>query len=150
MSARSHAPAVLEPEYLEGFRAIFEEKIVFNQTIGLKLDLVVPGRVEAHLGMRRELIGHYAHGRLHGGVAEPDDVPLGAAAERARDVQGRTDGRSARQDEAPQRLEIGLGGIYPRFEAADVLVAESRLADAPGDPGVRISQPGTEREEIVL
>ena len=53
MSAHSHASAVLEPEYLDGFREIFEEKIVFNQTMGLKVDLVVPGRVEAHLDMRR-------------------------------------------------------------------------------------------------
>lgn len=80
MSAQSHAPAVLEPEYLDGFREIFEEKIVFNQTMGLKVDLVVPGRVEAHLDMRHELIGHYGYGRLHGGVISASMDAIGSAA----------------------------------------------------------------------
>lgn len=37
MTPRHPVPVVFEPEYLEGFRQIFEEKIVFNQTLGLKL-----------------------------------------------------------------------------------------------------------------
>lgn len=80
MSNRSNVPGALEPEYLAGFREIFEEKIVFNRTMGLKVDLVVPGQVQAHLDMRRELVGHYAYDRLHGGVISASMDAIGSAA----------------------------------------------------------------------
>ena len=47
---------------------LFEHKITFNQTLGLKIASVQPGDVRATFDMRPELVGHYAHGRLHGGV----------------------------------------------------------------------------------
>ena len=47
---------------------LFEYKITFNQTLGLKIASVQPGDVRATFDMRPELVGHYAHGRLHGGV----------------------------------------------------------------------------------
>ena len=48
MTPRHPVPAAFEPEYLEGFREIYEEKIVFNQTLGLKLTDISPeGRVLA-------------------------------------------------------------------------------------------------------
>lgn len=47
---------------------LFERRITFNQTLGLRIDSVRPGDVRASFAMRPELIGHYLHGRLHGGV----------------------------------------------------------------------------------
>ena len=47
---------------------LFERKITFNQTLGLKIVSVHPTDVRATFDMRPELVGHYAHGRLHGGV----------------------------------------------------------------------------------
>ena len=47
---------------------LFEQRITFNQTLGLKLLSVGPGDVRGRIAMRPELIGHYAYGRLHGGV----------------------------------------------------------------------------------
>lgn len=47
---------------------LFERRITFNQTLGLQIDSVRVGDVRASFGMRPELIGHYLHGRLHGGV----------------------------------------------------------------------------------
>ena len=47
---------------------IFQHRITFNQTLGLKIDSVRPGDVRATLPMRPELVGHFAYGRLHGGV----------------------------------------------------------------------------------
>jgi len=47
---------------------LFEKRIVFNQTLGLKVTSVVPGAVRASFEMRHELIGHAGYGRLHGGV----------------------------------------------------------------------------------
>ena len=61
-------PVVFEPEFIEGLKHIFEEKIVFNQVLGLRITAVQPERVVASIAMRPELIGHYAHNRLHGGV----------------------------------------------------------------------------------
>jgi uncharacterized protein (TIGR00369 family) len=47
---------------------LFEQRITFNQTLGLKVLSVQPGDVRARIAMRPELVGHYAYGRLHGGV----------------------------------------------------------------------------------
>ncbi len=69
MSTPSPTPTVpFEPEFVQAITELFEQKIVFNQHIGLKIDEVLPERVSGHLDMRPELIGHYAHHRLHGGV----------------------------------------------------------------------------------
>ena len=47
---------------------LFERRITFNQVLGLKIASVKEGDVRAGFAMRPELIGHYAHARLHGGV----------------------------------------------------------------------------------
>ena len=57
-----------EPEFLEGIRQIYEEKIVFNQTLGIRLLEVLPHRVSACIDMRPELVGHFGYNRIHGGV----------------------------------------------------------------------------------
>ena len=64
----SPPPAEFEPEFIAGLKAIFEEKIVFNQVLGLKITSVLPERVTARIEMKHELIGHYSHNRVHGGV----------------------------------------------------------------------------------
>ncbi len=65
---KSSEPIVFEPEFIAGLKSIWEEKIVFNQVLGLKITSIQPERVVATIAMRPELIGHYAHHRLHGGV----------------------------------------------------------------------------------
>jgi uncharacterized protein (TIGR00369 family) len=47
---------------------LFEQRITFNQVLGLKIASVKPRDVRATFDMRPELVGHYAYGRLHGGV----------------------------------------------------------------------------------
>jgi uncharacterized protein (TIGR00369 family) len=47
---------------------VFERRITFNQTLGLQVLSVRPGDVRGRILMRPELVGHYAYGRLHGGV----------------------------------------------------------------------------------
>jgi hypothetical protein len=59
---------VFEPEYLSSFRDIYEEKIVFNKLLGLKIVSVTPDEVVARIDMRPDLVGHYAYNRIHGGV----------------------------------------------------------------------------------
>ena len=57
-----------EPEFIAGLKSIFEEKIVFNQVLGLKVTALAAGGVVGRIDMKPELVGHYAYGRLHGGV----------------------------------------------------------------------------------
>ncbi|MBL0918382.1 MAG: thioesterase family protein [Hydrogenophaga sp.] len=68
MSTPKTPPITFEPEFIELLRDLFEEKIVFNNVIGLKIVAITPERVSGRIEMRRELIGHYGHNRIHGGV----------------------------------------------------------------------------------
>jgi uncharacterized protein (TIGR00369 family) len=61
-------PHEFDTEFTEGLRQIFEDRIVFNRVLGLKITSVLPERVVGRMEMRQELIGHYSHNRLHGGV----------------------------------------------------------------------------------
>ena len=61
-------PIVFEPEFVDGVREIFEQKIVFNTVLGLKITAITPELVTARIDMRNELVGHYAYNRIHGGV----------------------------------------------------------------------------------
>ena len=62
------APVAFEPEYVDALRALFEDKIAFNRTMGLRIDVVKPDGVHGSLALKPELLGHPAHHRLHGGV----------------------------------------------------------------------------------
>src|SRR5689334_17721810 len=61
-------PAEFEPDFIAGLKTIFEERIVFNRVLGLAITTLHPDRVAGRLAMKNELVGHYAHNRLHGGV----------------------------------------------------------------------------------
>jgi acyl-coenzyme A thioesterase PaaI-like protein len=71
---------VFEPEYLNSFRDIYEEKIVFNKLLGLKIVSVTPDEVVARIDMRPDLVGHYAYNRIHGGVISAVLDAIGSAA----------------------------------------------------------------------
>ena len=58
----------LEPEIVGNLKNLFEEKIVFNKLLGLKLNEVTATHVLASMSMRPDLIGNFSEGRLHGGV----------------------------------------------------------------------------------
>jgi uncharacterized protein (TIGR00369 family) len=57
-----------EPEFVDLIRTMFEERIVFNRVLGLKLTSFNPEHALARIDMREDLIGHFLHRRLHGGV----------------------------------------------------------------------------------
>ena len=59
---------VFEDEFVAGLTKVFEEMIVFNQLLGLKITSLKPQQVTARIDMRNELVGHYAYNRIHGGV----------------------------------------------------------------------------------
>ncbi len=80
MTPPTSAPVVFEPEYLELFREIYEEKIVFNRLLGLKMLSITPEEVVARIDMRPDLVGHYAYNRIHGGVISAVLDAIGSAA----------------------------------------------------------------------
>lgn len=47
---------------------LFEHRITFNETLGLKVLSLQPGAPTLRFDMRPALVGHYVYGRLHGGV----------------------------------------------------------------------------------
>lgn len=57
-----------EPEFVQLLRELFEEQIIFNRVMGLKISHIGPDRVSARIAMKPELIGHFVMGRMHGGV----------------------------------------------------------------------------------
>ena len=129
-------PHQFEDEFVDGLKTIFEEKIVFNQLLGLKITSVMPDRVTARLQMRRELIGHYAHNRVHGGVISAGLDAMGGLA-----VMAAIGARH--MDESPQqrlqrfgklgtidlRVDYLRPGVGDYFELrAEVLRLGSRVA----------------------
>jgi len=67
-AATPTGPVVFEPEFVDGLKKIFEEMIVFNQMLGLKITGLAPEQVSARIRMRPDLVGHYSYHRVHGGV----------------------------------------------------------------------------------
>ncbi|NMM13739.1 MAG: thioesterase family protein [Rhodoferax sp.] len=57
-----------EEEFVAGLPQVFEEMIVFNQVLGLKITSLKSTQVRARIDMKRDLIGHFSYNRLHGGV----------------------------------------------------------------------------------
>jgi uncharacterized protein (TIGR00369 family) len=61
-------PIEFEPEFIAALTQMFEEKIVFNHVLGLKITRIHPERVAARIDMKPELMGSFVHNRIHGGV----------------------------------------------------------------------------------
>jgi uncharacterized protein (TIGR00369 family) len=69
-SSKDEVPTnvVFEAEFVNGLTAIFEDKIVFNRVLGLKITSLQPNEVRARIDMKPDLVGHYSFNRIHGGV----------------------------------------------------------------------------------
>ena len=66
------AAARRSPEEQARFTALltdmFEQRIRFNEVLGLRLQSIAPPAPSLRFAMRPELVGHFLYGRLHGGV----------------------------------------------------------------------------------
>ncbi len=49
-------------------RELFEHRLAFNELLGLEVASLAPERPRLAFAMRRELVGNFVQGRLHGGV----------------------------------------------------------------------------------
>jgi uncharacterized protein (TIGR00369 family) len=67
-TATAVPPIAFEPECVAMLKDLFEEKVVFNRVMGLKITDVAPDKVSGRLAMKPDLVGHYLHNRVHGGV----------------------------------------------------------------------------------
>lgn len=133
---KTHKPVVFEPEFIEGMRQIYEEKIVFNQVLGLKLKYIDEKTCVATMPMKPELVGHFAYGRLHGGaISAALDTTGGLAALAAvgarhmdETVEHRIQ-RFLKVGTIDLRIDYLRQGIGQIFELrAEVLRAGSRVA----------------------
>ncbi|HEY9209614.1 MAG TPA: thioesterase family protein [Acidovorax sp.] len=129
-------PVEFEPEFIAGVKTIFEEKIVFNHVLGLKVLSLDPERVVARIDMKPELVGHYAYNRVHGGVISAGLDAMGGlavmAAIGARHMDETPEQRLhrfARLGTIDLRVDYLRPGIGSHFELrAEVLRLGSRVA----------------------
>ncbi|MFM6986874.1 MAG: thioesterase family protein [Hydrogenophaga sp.] len=125
-----------EAEFIAGLKTIFEERIVFNQLLGLKITHVEPERVVARIDMRPELVGHFAYNRVHGGVISAGLDAMGGlacmAAIGARHMDEPPEQRLhrfAKLGTIDLRIDYLRPGIGDHFElSAEVLRLGSRVA----------------------
>ena len=59
---------------------MFEHSIRFNAVLGLKVESLDPASVRLRLPMQPDLIGHFTHGRIHGGAISATLDALGGLA----------------------------------------------------------------------
>lgn len=136
MSKTPAQPVQFEPEFIAGLKTIFEERIVFNQLLGLKITAVEPERVVARIDMRHELVGHFAYNRIHGGVISAGLDAMGGlacmAAIGARHMDEPPEQRLhrfAKLGTIDLRIDYLRPGIGAHFElSAEVLRLGSRVA----------------------
>lgn len=130
------APVVFEPEFVQGLTQIFEEGIVFNKTLGLKITSIAPEQVRARIDMRDTLIGHYSYNRIHGGVISAGLDAMGGlavmAAIGARHMNETVEARLhrfAKLGTIDLRIDYLRPGIGEYFELrAEVMRLGSRVA----------------------
>ena len=130
-------PFEFEVELKNKLTTLFEEQIVFNKLLGLKLNGVTATQASASLAMRPELIGNFSEGRLHGGVISAAlDTTGGIAATAA--LCARHSGESfeqhalrfARLGTIDLRIDYLRPGISTHFEIrAEVIRLGSRIAN---------------------
>ena len=134
--SRSESPASFEPEFIAELTGMFEERIVFNKLLGLKLMAVAADEVCCRLPMRPELIGHFTHQRLHGGVISAVlDAVAGIAALVANCARHMDEppaqrlGRFVRLGTIDMRIDYLRPGTGAHFDArAQVIRLGSRVA----------------------
>jgi uncharacterized protein (TIGR00369 family) len=129
-------PLVFEPEFVAGLKSIFEDKIVFNRVLGLKIVDLSPERVLARIDMRPELVGHFSYNRIHGGVISAGLDAMGGLAVMAAigarhmdEPPGQRLHRFAKLGTIDLRVDYLRPGIGEHFElSAEVMRLGSRVA----------------------
>jgi uncharacterized protein (TIGR00369 family) len=114
---------------------LFERRITFNTVLGLSVLSVRPGDVRGRIVMRPELVGHYAYGRLHGGVISATldamgglALMVGIAERHPSDTTAQIMHRFMRMGTIDLRIDYLRPGLGQHFLAsADVIRLGGRL-----------------------
>ncbi|GMV58367.1 MAG: hypothetical protein AMXMBFR72_14750 [Betaproteobacteria bacterium] len=117
---------------------LFEQRISFNRTLGLKVLRLGPGGPQLRFAMRPELVGHFLYGRLHGGVISATlDAMAGLAMmvalgeKHADETSDQVMQRFARLGTIDLRIDYLRPGIGRHFTAsAEVLRLGGRVGTA--------------------
>lgn len=80
MTATARRSAAEQARVDAALKDIFENRISFNQVLGIAVESVRHDDVRIGFSMRPELVGHYLYGRLHGGVISATLDALGGLA----------------------------------------------------------------------
>ena len=115
---------------------MFEERIAFNKVLGIRLLEMAADHVLGRIDMRPELIGHFAHHRIHGGVISATLDAMGGMAVMAAIGARHMDEPPARRLERfvklgtiDLRVDYLRPGIGEHFTArAEVMRLGSRVA----------------------
>jgi len=134
----THPPSEepFEPDFVELMREVFEQRIAFNRVLGFELTSFDAQRPSARITMKPELIGHFLHQRLHGGVTSATLDAIGgfavmlALGQRHRDEPPATRAaRFAKVGTIDLRIDYLRPAVGPHFAAtAQVLRLGSRVA----------------------
>jgi len=119
-------PVAFEPEFIDGVKEIFEQKVVFNTVLGLRITDIASDRVRARIDMRPELVGHFAYNRVHGGVISAGLDAMGGLAVMA------AIGARHMDEPPPQRLHrfAKLGTIDLRIDYLRPGIGEAFILEA--------------------
>lgn len=136
-SSDSAQNSSFEAAFIEGLTDLFENKIVFNKLLGLKITSLQTSCVSARITMRPDLIGHYTHHRIHGGAISAGlDAVGGLAVMAAIGARHRDEPpaqrlqRFARLGTIDLRVDYLRPGIGEHFDLrAEVLRLGSRVAN---------------------
>jgi uncharacterized protein (TIGR00369 family) len=66
--AAAHRSAAEQARFVALLTDMFEQRISFNQLLGLRVQSLAAPAVALRFDMKPELVGHFLYGRLHGGV----------------------------------------------------------------------------------
>lgn len=104
---------------------LFEQRITFNQVLGLRVVSAAAGSTRLRFDMRPELVGHYLYGRLHGGVISATLDATGGFAlmaaigeKHADETTPQVMHRFARMGTIDLRVDFLRPGIGRHFEAS--------------------------------
>ena len=132
---------LISPEFEAGLKSelknLFEEQIVFNKLMGLKLQALSATEAHVSLAMRPELVGNFSEGRLHGGVISAAlDTTGGIAVTAALCARYPSESfeqhaaRFARLGTIDLRIDYLRPGVSQHFEMrAEVIRLGSRIAN---------------------
>jgi len=125
-----------EPEFVANLKKMFEEQIVFNRVLGLKITSLKPDLVTGRIDMKPDLVGHFAYNRIHGGVISAGLDAMGGLAVMAAIGARHMDEpplqrlqRFAKLGTIDLRVDYLRPGVSEYFElSAEVLRLGSRVA----------------------